>query len=144
MTRVRHGWLIAAIALAAAPLRAAEDPVEVVVTAAKRAEARLDVPASIARLDAPELRLLGAQHASEALNRVAGVMVQRGSGQESLTAIRSPVLAGPGACGAFLLLEDGMPLRPVGSCNVNEVFESDTGLARAIASPAGHGSHGIL
>ena len=140
MTRVRHGWLIAAIALAAAPLRAAEDPVEVVVTAAKRAEARLDVPASIARLDAPELRLLGAQHASEALNRVAGVMVQRGSGQESLTAIRSPVLAGPGACGAFLLLEDGMPLRPVGSCNVNEVFESDTGLARAIEVIRGPGS----
>lgn len=28
-------------------------------------------------------------------------MIQRGSGQESLTAIRSPVLAGAGSCGAF-------------------------------------------
>ncbi len=85
------------------------------MTASRRVEARLDVPASISAIDADELRLLGATHAAEALNRIAGVMIQRGSGQESLTAIRSPVLTGPGACGTFLLLEDGMPLRPVGS-----------------------------
>ena len=35
-------------------------------------------------------RCVGATHSSEVLNRVPGVMVQRGSGQESLTAIRSP------------------------------------------------------
>ncbi|MCU0757978.1 MAG: TonB-dependent receptor [Steroidobacteraceae bacterium] len=115
-------------------------PTEVVVTASKRAEARLDVPASITRLDADEIRLLGASHASEALNRVAGVMIQRGSGQESLTAIRSPVLSGPGACGAFLLLEDGMPLRPVGSCNVNQLFEANTGQAESMEVIRGPGT----
>jgi outer membrane receptor protein involved in Fe transport len=115
-------------------------PVEVVVTASKRAEARLDVPVSISRLDADEIRLLGASHAAEALNRVAGVMIQRGSGQESLTAIRSPVLSGPGACGAFLLLEDGMPLRPVGSCNVNQLFEMNTGQAESMEVIRGPGT----
>ena len=47
-------------------------------------------------------------------------MIQRGSGQESLTALRSPVLTGAGACGAVLVLEDGIPIRPVGTCNVND------------------------
>ena len=41
-----------------------------------------------------------------------------------LTAIRSPVLSGPGACGSFLVLEDGLPIRPTGFCNVNGLFET--------------------
>ena len=40
-----------------------------------------------------------------------GTLIQRGSGQESLTAIRSPVLTGPGSCGAFLMLENGVPIQ---------------------------------
>ena len=48
------------------------------------------------------------------LNRSAGVYIQRGSGAESLGAIRSPVLTGAGACGAFLVAEDSLPIRPVG------------------------------
>jgi outer membrane receptor protein involved in Fe transport len=134
----------ALLALAAAlgsplVLQAAE-PEEVVVTAAKQAQSRLDVPASIAAVGGADLRLLGASHASEALNRIAGVMIQRGSGQESLTAIRSPVLSGPGACGAFLLLEDGMALRPVGFCNVNELFEINTGQAGRLELIRGPGT----
>ena len=43
------------------------------------------------------------------------------------------MLSGPGACGTFLVLEDGMPIRPVGSCNVNELFEVDGNL-RSIAA----------
>ena len=132
-------FVLAALLAAAAP-RAAETPMEVVVTAAKRSQSRLDVPASISRVDAGEIRLLGPQHASEVLNRVAGVMVQRGSGQESLVAIRSPVLAGPGACGAFLVLEDGMPLRPVGTCNVNQLFELDTAQAGSLEVIRGPGT----
>jgi iron complex outermembrane recepter protein len=103
-----------------------------VVTAARRPQPRLEVPGSISRIDAGEIDLRGSTHAAELLNEVPGVMVQRGSGQESLMAIRSPVLAGPGACGAFLLLEDGMPLRPIGTCNINEIFEVNSGQASAI------------
>jgi outer membrane receptor protein involved in Fe transport len=105
---------------------------EVVVTAARAREMRLEVPGSIARVDEDALRLIGSRQAAVALNRVAGVMVQRGSGQESLPAIRSPVLTGAGSCGAFLVLEDGLPIRPVGTCNVNELFELNTEQAHAI------------
>ena len=77
-------------------------------------------------------RFAARAHYAAALNTVPGVFVQRGSGQESLIAIRSPVLTGAGACGAFLLLEDGMPLRPTGFCNVNEVLEVNTTQAAAI------------
>jgi len=65
------------------------------------------------------------------MNRVAGVMIQRGSGQESLTAIRSPVLAGAGACGGFLFLENACR-SGVGFCNVNELMEVNTEQAQAI------------
>ena len=123
----RYLMLMPLLAAFASPSLAADAlPAEVVVTATRRAAPRLEVPVSVTRLGADEIGLVGASHAAEALNRVAGVMIQRGSGQESLTAIRSPVLAGPGACGTFLLLEDGVPIRPVGSCNVNELFEIDT------------------
>ncbi len=105
---------------------------EVVITASRRAEARLDFPGSLSVLDADAIALLGPTHAAEALNRAAGVYLQRGSGQEMLTAIRSPVLTGAGACGAFLILEDSMPIRPVGVCNVNELFELNTGRAERI------------
>ncbi len=137
--------LLALAAALASPLvlRAAEPATEldeVVVTASKRWQARLDVSASITAIDDDTLRLVGASHASEALNRVAGVMIQRGSGQESLTAVRSPVLSGPGACGAFLLLEDGMPLRPVGFCNVNQLFEINTNQARSMEVIRGPGT----
>jgi len=79
-------------------------------------------------------------------------MIQRGSGQESLTALRSPVLTGAGACGAVLVLEDGIPIRPVGSCNVNELFEVNLEQAAAIEKLRGPGSvlygssavHGII
>lgn len=138
-TALLAGALSALAATAMATAMAAA-PTEVVVTASKRTESRLDVPASISRIETDEIRLLGATHAAEALNRVAGVMIQRGSGQESLTAIRSPVLSGPGACGAFLLLEDGLPLRPVGFCNVNELFELNTGQALALEVIRGPGT----
>ena len=113
---------------------------EVVVTAQRRAETLQRVAASITRLEPGAMGRLDLGHHAEALNRVPGVWVQRGSGQESLLAIRSPVLAGAGACGAFVMLEDGFPLRPTGFCNVNELFESNTSQAAAIEVVRGPGS----
>ena len=144
------------LALAGAPgvrgVVAAEELREVVVSATRTAQPRLDYAGSIERIGAVELALLGAQHYASALNRVPGVLIQRGSGQESLIAIRSPVLTGAGACGSFLILEDGMPTRPTGFCNVNELFEVNTDQAVAIevlrgAAPALYGAnavHGIV
>ena len=105
---------------------------EIVVTATRRAELALETPLSLSSIDRDALQLLGATHHSEALNRLPGVMSQRGSGQESLTAIRSPVLTGAGSCGAFLFLENGVPIRPAGFCNVNELFEVNTEQALSI------------
>ncbi len=112
---------------------------EIVVTARRQPVAALATPLSIGRVDRDSIELLGATHSSEALNRVPGVMVQRGSGQESLTAIRSPVLTGAGSCGAFLFLENGVPIRPVGFCNVNEMLEINTEQADAIEIVRGTG-----
>ena len=85
-----------------------------------------------ARVDEAAIALTGPVHPNETLVRVPGVWVSRGSGQEHLTAIRSAVLTGPGACGSFLLLENGVPVRPSGFCNVNGLFEVHTELASGI------------
>ena len=136
---------------ASAPTRGAVPPeplAEIIVTATRRPQARLDVAASLTRVEPGAFGRLETGHAEESLNRVAGVLIQRGSGQESLTAIRSPVLTGPGACGAFLLLEDGFPVRPTGFCNVNQLFELNTAQAAAIEVLRGpgtavHGAHAV-
>jgi iron complex outermembrane receptor protein len=113
---------------------------EIVVTAQRQEVAALATPLSIGRVGSDTIELLGATHSSEVLNRIPGVMVQRGSGQESLTAIRSPVLTGAGSCGAFLFLENGIPIRPVGFCNVNEMLEINTEQADAIEVLRGTGT----
>jgi outer membrane receptor protein involved in Fe transport len=125
---------------------------EVVVTATREPRDSLVTPASVTRIDGDALADLGAKHQSEALNQGPGVYVQRGSGAESLTAIRSPVLTGAGACGAFLVAEDNLPIRPVGFCNLNEMFELNYEQAGAIEVLRGPGSalygasavHGIV
>jgi outer membrane receptor protein involved in Fe transport len=125
---------------------------DVVVTASREPRDALTSPASVSRIGGDELALLSAKHQAEALNQNAGVYVQRGSGAESLTAIRSPVLTGAGGCGAFLVTEDNLPIRPVGFCNLNEMFELNYEQAGAIEVLRGPGSamygasavHGIV
>ncbi len=125
---------------------------DVVVTATRDSRPALEVPASVSRIDAGALAAIGAKHQADALNHSAGVYIQRGSGQESLGAIRSPVLSGAGACGAFLIAEDNLPIRPVGFCNLNEMFELNYEQAGAIEVLRGPGSamygasavHGIV
>lgn len=119
---------------------AAESLAEVVVTATRRAEQLRDYPGSVSLVTDEAVRMVGSTHHSEIINRAAGAMIQRNSGEESLTAIRSPVLSGPGSCGVFLFLENSVPIRPVGFCNVNELFEINTEQAHAIEvlrGPAG-------
>ena len=130
----------------------AETLEEVIVTATRSPVALATYPGSATRIDAAATALVGATHASELVNRAAGAMIQRGSGEESLTALRSPVLTGAGACGAVLVLEDSIPIRPVGTCNVNELFEVNLDQAAAVEVLRGPGSvlygssavHGII
>ncbi|MEX0619412.1 MAG: TonB-dependent receptor [Pseudohongiellaceae bacterium] len=114
---------------------------EILVTAvSRRPEELADVNASISLLSEEELRLISATHYQEALNRLPGVNVNRNNGQESLMSIRSPVLTGAGACGSFLLAEEGIPLRSAGFCNVNEMFDAHTENASRIEVIRGPGS----
>ncbi len=100
---------------------------EITVTSStRRPESLADVNASVAVVTQDQLTLVSHQHIQEIANRMAGVNINRNNGQESLTAIRSPVLTGSGACGAFLLAEQGIPLRAAGFCNVNELFDANS------------------
>ncbi|HEY5643740.1 MAG TPA: TonB-dependent receptor plug domain-containing protein, partial [Woeseiaceae bacterium] len=105
---------------------------ELVVTAERRAQPALRHTGNVALLTSEEITDVAHQHIYDIMTRVPGTWLSRGSGQEHLTAIRSPVLTGPGSCGAFLTLEDGIPSRPAGFCNVNQMFELFTEQADSI------------
>jgi outer membrane receptor protein involved in Fe transport len=143
--------LAAACAALSLPVGAA-DIETVVVTASRAEQPGAEVPASIRALTADELAGIGAVHISEALARVPGTWISRGNGQEHLTAIRSPVFTGAGSCGAFYMAEDGVPLRPTGFCNVNELSEVNSeqaGRIEVLRGPgtAMHGAnaqHGVI
>jgi len=113
---------------------------EVVVTSNRAPTSLGNIATSISAINAAEIQNVAATHHADLLNRTPGAMFQRNSGQESLTAIRSPVLTGAGSCGAFLFMEDSIPIRPVGFCNVNELFEVNMAQARSVEilrGPAG-------
>ncbi|MEX0740716.1 MAG: TonB-dependent receptor [Pseudohongiella sp.] len=134
----------AAIAAAMMPAHAQDTAPAIeeiqVISASRRPEDLGNVNASIAILSEEELRLISHTHIQEAANRLPGVNINRNNGQESLISIRSPVLSGGGACGAFLLAEEGIPLRAAGFCNVNELFDSHSENAERIEVIRGPGS----
>lgn len=124
----------------------------VVVTTTREARALVRESSAITRLDSDTIDRIAPTHANELIQTVPGAWVTRNSGQEHLTAIRSPVLTGAGACGAFQFLEDGIPIRAAGFCNVNALFEVNTeqaGALEVIRGPANalYGSnamHGVI
>jgi len=152
MTLAARLLCVCAALFAGTPAVAGEAPDVMVVTASRMAEQRDGAPAAVAVLEAGELDRIGAQHVSEALNRLAGVALHRGNGAEHLTAIRSPVLTGGAGAGSFLFLEDGVPLRAAGFANVNGLFEAADELAGRIEvvrgpGPSAYGSnalHGLV
>ena len=98
----------------------------------RRSEGLTNVNAAVSVLDEEELDLILHTHYQEALSRVPGFSGNRNNGQESLMALRSPVLTGAGACGAFLIAENGIPVRSAGFCNVNEMFDTHSEYAQSI------------
>lgn len=129
-------YLLASLALAAPAF--AED--EIVVTAERRAQTIDTLPSNTAPLSADDIARIGAQAPSEALNRLPGVAIHRGSGVESLPAIRSPVLTGGQGAGSFLVLEDGVPIRAPGFSNINELYETSLDFADRVEVTRGPGS----
>ena len=95
-----------------------------------------------ARLSDADLEPIRPTHPSEVFARLPGSWVTRGSGQEHLSAVRSPLLAGAGGCGALLILEEGIPIRPPGFCNVNNLFEVNLHQASGVSVLRGPGGLG--
>jgi hypothetical protein len=98
------------------------------------------LPGNTALVNGATLSLIGETHPAQIFYNVPGAWVTEGSGQESLVSIRSPLLTGGGACGAFLFLEDSVPIQPAGFCNVNALFEINTEQAAAVEVVRGPGS----
>jgi iron complex outermembrane receptor protein len=125
---------------------------EVVVTDTGVPAPLRGTPDNTLRLDAGTLSLIGETHPAQIFNTVPGAMLSDNGGQESLMALRSPLLTGVGACGAFLLLEDGIAIQPAGFCDDNAMFWLDTEQASAVEVIRGPGSvlyggnalHGIV
>jgi iron complex outermembrane receptor protein len=105
---------------------------EIVITGDSSVIERQGGVGSATQLDRDVLQLIGATHIYETMVRVPGVWVSRGSEEEHLTAIRSPVFTGTGACGEFLYLENGVPIRPEGFCNINNLMEVNSEQAASL------------
>lgn len=113
----------------------ADEPVlldEMVVTSTGSDAPRATHAGNITRIDKSDIELIAPDHPSDIVNRAPGVQVQHGSGQEHLTAIRSPVLTGGAGAGSFLYLEDGVPFRAPGFANVNGLFDAIMETADAV------------
>jgi outer membrane receptor protein involved in Fe transport len=110
---------------------------EVIVTTTRSDSLRIDNAGNIATLDPSEgVNLFPV----ELLNKAPGVHIHRGSGQEHLTAIRSPVLVGGAGAGSFLYLEDGIPMRAPGFANVNALMDAMPQNGGAVEVVRGPGS----
>lgn len=104
----------------------------IVITAERRERSKDDLAQNITLLNRDLLQRIDANHIAEALARVPGVNLHRGSGTEHLTAIRSPVLTAGAGAGSFLFLENGVPLRAPGFANINGLFEAHAEIAHGI------------
>jgi len=130
-----------ALLLLASAQASAQDRMEqVVVTATQRADSLLELPLSVSVIREEDLDFVRHVHANEVFQRAAGAWISRGNGQESLTALRSPVLTGAGSCGAFFMAGDGISLRAPGFCNVNQIFDANTEQAERIEVLKGPGT----
>lgn len=149
--------LISTLPLAvAATAQTDEDKVsrieQIIVSASREPETGLDLALPWSRIDDDALALTGAVHINQVMQRAPGAWISRGNGQESLTALRSPVLTGSGGCGAFYTAWDGISLRAPGFCNVNQLFDVNSEQAGAIEVIRGPGTavyganavHGVI
>jgi len=92
---------------------------DIVVTAAREEERRLEIPVTIGVIDGGQLRSVKPAHPSEIMNQVAGVWVNVTGGEGHMTAIRQPIGTDP----VYLFLEDGIPSRSTGFFNHNALYE---------------------
>ncbi len=125
---------------------------QVLVTASRVEEEGQSLPLAWSAVGATDLAVTAAIHINEVMQRVPGAWIVRGNGQESLPALRSPVLTGAGSCGAFFMSADSVALRAAGFCNVNQLFDANVEQAdriEVIRGPAtalygSNAMHGVI
>jgi len=142
-TREKISLLIATALFSSGQVVAEESSValdELVVTGTRSESPLLEQAGNTGKVSEEEIDLIRPDHITEVVNRISGVNVQHGNGQEHLTSIRSPVLSGGAGAGSFLFLEDGIPLRAAGFANVNGLFEVNYEQAGGIEVVRGPGS----
>ncbi len=141
-----------ALAASASPATSANELEQVLVTASRVEESGFALPLAWTSVDGDAIGLTSPVHINQILQRVPGAWISRGNGQESLPALRSPVLTGAGSCGAFLMASDGISLRAPGFCNVNQLFDANAeqaGRIEVIRGPAtalygSNAMHGVI
>lgn len=143
LNKTKISLVVTAALLSSGQVMAAEGSValdELVVTGTRSETAMRELAGNTDKVSEAEIDLINADHIEESLARVSGVNIQRGNGAESLVALRSPVLTGPGAAGAFLFMEDGIPLRAAGFANNNGLAEAHYEWAGGMEVVRGPGS----
>jgi outer membrane receptor protein involved in Fe transport len=124
----------------------------VVVTGRRLMEDQSKIIGNVGQIIEEELERISHSHISQVTARVPGVWLSRGNGQELLASVRSPVFTGAGSCAEVLIIEDGLPIRPTGMCNVNQLFEVNTEQASGLEVWRGPGTvfygsnamHGVI
>ncbi|MDG1986758.1 MAG: Plug domain-containing protein [Halieaceae bacterium] len=96
---------------------------QVTITATRTDTSGEELPLTWTLVNQEQINITNSTHITEIMQKVPGAWISRGNGQESLVSIRSPVLTGSGACGAYLVTWDEIPLRATGFCNVNQLFD---------------------
>jgi len=104
----------------------------IIVTGSHKSSALLSFAGNIDLISTEDIDSVSAVYPSDILNRATGVHIQANNGMESLPSLRSPVLTGPGAAGAFLFLEDGVATRAAGFANNNGLSEINLAQAKEI------------
>lgn len=131
---------------------AMDEPDVIVVTGSRQASDLLTLTGNIDRIVRRDIQSVRSVHPSDLLNRSTGVHIQANNGMESLPSLRSPVLTGPGAAGAFLILEDGIATRAAGFANNNGLSELNLAQAQEVEIVRGPASaiygsnavHGVI
>ena len=127
--------------------------IENVVVTGRRNQQPLDqLIGNVAQVSGEELERISHAHINQVAARMPGVWLSRGNGQEVLASVRSPVFTGAGSCAEVLTTEDGLPIRPTGMCNVNQLFEVNTEQASGLEIWRGPGTvfygsnaiHGVI
>ena len=140
----KQAMLWAGLAVCATgPMAWADEPVttkDLVVTATRQPTDISTLAGNTQVISQDAIDFTKAGRPSELLNQIPGLNIQQGSGEEHLTAIRSPVLNGGAGAGSFLYLEDGVPLRAAGFADVNGLMDGNIDQAGAIEVVRGPGS----